>query len=132
MRRTWLCVLGGVVAATAGCVERHLVIRTEPTDALVIVDDTEIGRSPATMNFTFYGTRKVTLKREGYATTVRFAEVKPPWYEHFPLDFISEILLPTTIVDRHEFTFTLEKPAAVDEEALLDRAEAMRREVREP
>lgn len=124
--------VGAVAAGAAGCVERQLVIYTEPTDALVIVDATEVGRSPATMPFTFYGTRKVTLQKDGYETAVHFAAVRPPWYQWFPLDFVSEILVPVRIVDRHEFTYTLRTPEPVELQAFLDRAEELRRQVREP
>lgn len=121
----------GVLLA-AGCVERQLVIQSEPSDALVLVDGHEAGRSPAVVKFTFYGTRRIVLKKEGYETTTAFAEVRPPWYQFFPIDFVSEILVPTRIVDRHEFTYTLKEATPAKEEALLDRAEALRTEVRQP
>ena len=121
-----------LLAVSTGCVERRMLIRSEPSDALVILDDSEVGRSPVEVDFTFYGTRKVTLKKEGYATRVAYVELAPPWYEVFPLDFVSEILLPVKIVDRREFTFTLDKPQPVEEKDLLYRAEELRRQVREP
>ncbi|MCP4263659.1 MAG: PEGA domain-containing protein, partial [Planctomycetes bacterium] len=39
----------------SGCVERKLTINTEPQGALVILNDEEIGTSPVTVSFEWYG-----------------------------------------------------------------------------
>ncbi len=38
-----------------GCVERTVTITSEPDNALVYLNDEEIGRTPVTVSFTFYG-----------------------------------------------------------------------------
>ena len=122
-----LCLL-----ATAGCVERQLVVNTEPTDALVSVDGREIGRSPAAMNFTFYGTRRITLQKDGYETSSELARVPAPWYQYFPIDFVSEVLWPGKVVDRHVVSCTLKKAGPTDPSALLERAQDLRAQVQQP
>jgi len=51
-----------------GCVERRLTINTEPQGALVILNDEEIGESPVTVNFNWYGDYWVRIRKEGYET----------------------------------------------------------------
>jgi hypothetical protein len=113
----------------AGCVERQLVIKTEPTDALVKVDGSEIGRSPATMKFTFYGLRRITVQKEGYEPLTAIEKVYPPWYQIIPLDLVGEVLYPGTIVDRREFTYTLQEAAPDDPRLLVERANEFRSEL---
>ena len=66
-----------------------------------------------------------------------------PWYSYPILDFITEVLWPFTIEDHHEFAFTLTKrpdpkpweevegEVKKDREAVLERAEELRRETQE-
>ena len=48
-------------AALSGCVERRYTIRTDPPGATVVVNGEEIGPSPASKSFIYYGDRKITL-----------------------------------------------------------------------
>ena len=41
--------------------------------------------------------------------TERHIEITPPFYELFPLDFISEFLIPYPFEDLHTFHFHLQK-----------------------
>ena len=53
------------VLALAGCVERRLTIQTKPQGAMVLLNDEEIGRSPVTVPFNWYGDYRVRRLR-GY------------------------------------------------------------------
>ena len=51
-----------------GCVERKLTINTEPQGALVILNYEEIGTSPVTVSFSWYGDYRVRISKQGYET----------------------------------------------------------------
>lgn len=111
----------------AGCVERKMVIRSEPREALVFVDGEKVGQTPCDLPFTFYGTRKIVLEKEGYKAMTRDAHLNPPLYQIFPFDFIAEVILPFKIMDTHEFDFTLEKQNIdTDTEDILKRAKELK------
>jgi len=48
----------------AGCVERRLKINTSPTAAQVILNDEQIGPSPVTVTFQWYGDYNVRISKE--------------------------------------------------------------------
>ena len=59
----------GVAFATlpAGCVRRTLMVRTEPEGARVFLNDYEVGTSPVSVDFTWYGDYDVIVRKDGYA-----------------------------------------------------------------
>src|SRR5687767_2042073 len=65
-------VISSCVALTCvlntGCVRRRLTVRTNPPGAQVFVDDQEIGVTPCSASFIYYGTRKITVMKDGYKT----------------------------------------------------------------
>ncbi len=68
MHRRTLIISLAVLAAAAGltgCVERTITVTSDPSGALVYLNDTEIGRTPVTVPFTFYGTYDVRLEHDG-------------------------------------------------------------------
>ena len=135
LRASVFCLLSSVfllVAASVGCVERQIVVKSEPSDALVTVDGREIGRTPATTTFTFYGARRIVLQRDGCETMSAVEPVRPPWYDVFPLDFVSEVLWPGKVVDRHVYTYALHPVPPTDPKALVERAEDLRSQVKQP
>ena len=127
-RAVALCVLACFASACA--VRRELVILSKPAGAQVRLDDQIVGWTPYTTSFEAYGTRRVTLYREGYRSDSRLVELHPPWYGRFPFDVFSEILIPVGWHDRHVVEISLEKESGAvtepDLEAVLDRAEALR------
>ena len=48
------------LGSLSGCVERRYTIRTDPPGALVIVNGEEIGPTPVSRSFIYYGDRKIT------------------------------------------------------------------------
>lgn len=111
-----------VVAGTVGCVRRTIRITTEPPNALVFLNDREVGRSELETDFLFYGDYDVIIRKEGYETLKTHWEVKAPWYQLIPLDFFAEVVWPGRIHDVHARHFVLEeqKPPTADD--LLERA----------
>ena len=77
-----------------------MTVRTNPPGALLYVDDYEIGTTPVSASFTYYGTRKIRLVKDGYETLTVMQSIPPPWYEFPPLDFVSENFVPGQIHDQ--------------------------------
>lgn len=113
--------------ATDGCVERELTITSQPPGALVYIGDREVGRTPLTTPFTWYGDYDVILRSEGYETLKTHANINMPWYEVPPLDFFSEIA-PWQYKDRRYLHFTLEKSVPASDEELINRAGQLRQQ----
>jgi len=103
-----------------------MTIRSQPAGALVYVDDYEIGTTPVSTDFTYYGTRKIRLVKDGCETLTVMQSVPFPWYEITPLDLVSENLIPGTLHDQHNFCYQLKPQMVVPSEQLLERAEALR------
>ena len=112
------------VATLGGCVERKITITTEPEGCLVYVSDREVGRTPVTIPFTWYGDYDVLIRMEGYQTLRAHAEISPPWYEVPPLDLFS-YMAPWTYKDERFLHYKLEKQPKVSDEKLIDEAKEM-------
>ena len=115
-----------LLITTTGCVRRTVTINTDPQGATVNLNDREIGTSPATVEFTWYGDYDVIVRKEGYETLRTHHRLDAPWYQLPIIDFISEALVPFTIHDRHEVAFSLEPRSETNEEQLLDAAAEFR------
>lgn len=105
-----------------------MTIRSDPPGAQILLDGDEIGYTPAATDFDHYGTREITLRKDGHETLTVLQAVRPPWYQWTPLDFISDNLLPFRLTNRHDFTYRLQPSVIVPTGELLDRADALRSE----
>ncbi len=122
IKLTAVCLLASLMT---GCVERKLTITSEPKGALVYLSSEEIGRTPVTIPFTWYGDYEVILRMEGHETLKTHLNVTPPLYEVPPLDFFSE-LAPWTYRVHKSAHYTLVGKKKIDEAALYRRAEELR------
>lgn len=109
----------------SGCVEREMIITSEPSGALVFVSDYEVGRTPVTKSFLWYGDYEIRVSHQGYETLNTHRVLRAPWYETIPLDLLSAAA-PWTYHDRRYLHFKLSKPKIVTDEQLLGRAAEMR------
>jgi len=122
-----------LVLGLAGCrAQRELVIVTDPPGAEIRLDGTLLeAKTPANIPFDDYGVRRVTLYLDGHLSHSEAIDLRPPWYGYFPLDFISEILVPIGWHDRHKLKVKLvpgdAQIAAPDLVGVLERAELLRR-----
>lgn len=123
-----LAVSLSVSLLLSGCVERRLTINTEPQGALVILNDEEIGESPVTVPFNWYGDYWVRISKQGYETLDTHRELKGPWYDHFPFDFFA-MLNPKRTVDSYEWTFELSPKKEISREELIKKAEELKKEL---
>jgi hypothetical protein len=119
-------LLAAVCLIPAGCVRRRLTIRTNPPGAQVFVDDQEIGTTPCSASFIYYGTRTITVMKDGYRTEKIFQKLNPPWYEIPPLDFFNENLNPIENRDERIVDVQLVPEEIVPQQKLLDRAQILR------
>ena len=112
-----------------GCVERRLSINTKPQGALVSLNDEEIGESPVTVNFNWYGDYCVRISKEGYYTLNTHRDLKGPWYDHFPFDFFAQIVNPNRIVDSYEWTFELSPKHQISRDKLIQNANELKNQL---
>jgi hypothetical protein len=112
----------------AGCVERTIKITSQPSGAVVYLNDEEVGRTPTEVSFKFYGDYSVILRKEGYQTVQDHRKINAPWYQLPPSDIVADLLIPTTIYDRHSWSFDLQPQQLPAKQELLERAEEFRAE----
>jgi hypothetical protein len=122
---TLALVLAAMLLPT-GCVRRRLAVRSNPPGALVFVDNQQIGTTPCSVDFTYYGTREIRLVKPGYETLTVNQPIPTPWYEIPPIDFVSENLMPNKIMDHRTASFEMQPQLIVPTEQLLDRANQLR------
>ncbi len=120
-----------IVAATAstGCTQRTITITSNPPGALVHLNDQEVGRTPVTVPFTWYGTYDVRLEAEGHQVLWTQQEARPPLWDLPGPDLIAEAI-PGSRVDL-KWHFELQPKAQMDTANVVDRARQMRALVRE-
>jgi hypothetical protein len=120
-------LLAAGALAIGGCVERTARIETDPPGALVIVNDEEVGVSPAKFSFLWYGDYDIMVRKAGYKTLKTNQSIRAPWYQWPPMDVVAEVLIPTMIRDEHVLpTFALEPATPPPTDELVDRAVELR------
>ena len=135
MKRAFLAAAVLASLAIAGCygqVQRTITIDSDPPGALCWLNDNEVGRTPVTVPFTWYGTYGVRLEHPGYEPLVTKAKVSAPYFQWIPVDLAYETVVPGVHYDAHEYRFAMKKAEPTDPDALRERAEGFRREGRGP
>jgi len=102
-----------------GCVTRRLRLRSDPPGATAYVDDYEVGTTPCDVSYTYYGTRKVVLIKDGFETRTVMQEFPSPWYQYFPVDFVAENVVPWDIRDVRTVEYKLTPQVLVPTEQIL-------------
>lgn len=97
-----------IAALLTGCVERTLLLRSDPPGATVVVNGDELGVAPAKIHFETYGTFEVVMSAPRHHRLRALVPVKPPWFEQIPFDLFYEALWPGTLLDEHLVTLKLE------------------------
>lgn len=129
MNRVALAAAGLLAAACiGGCTKKTLTIDSEPQGALVEINAHEVGRTPVTVPFTWYGHYEIVLRKEGYQTKVVRQQVSAPPHQWLGVDLVTEVLLPVQFTDEQQFTYTLDPLAPVSREALIQRGEAVQQQ----
>src|ERR1700733_9560883 len=89
----WLCF--PMIALTTGCITRLVTVQSNPSGALVYLNGEEVGRTPVTREFQWYGTYDVIIRKDGYQTIKTSAAVSAPFWQFIPFDLLTD-LLPVT------------------------------------
>lgn len=120
----------------SGCVERALVITSEPNGAQVTVNQQWKGTTPYVLPFKHYGVYDIWIEHPGVEENGRMVKfyplhvgepVRAPGYQVAGADFVSEVLLPTTLRDQHTLHYILERVEEADDvEDVLARASQLR------
>ena len=122
-----LPVVALALALAAGCVERTMIITTEPAGAIVYDErNIPLSASPADKTFVYYGKYRFTLVKDGFETLVVEEDVQAPWYEYMFIDFISENLLPFTLRDVHRLHYKLQPVQVFPPDLVLQAATPLR------
>src|SRR5262249_48307508 len=77
-RRLVLVLCATAALLSSGCMHRRLTIRSDPPGALVQVDGEEVGYTPTSIDYTYYGTREITLQRAGYKSLTTQTKLPAP------------------------------------------------------
>jgi PEGA domain len=123
-----VALLAAMAILPTGCVRRRLFVQSNPPGAMVFVDNQQIGSTPCSVDFTYYGTREIRLVKPGFETLTVNQPIPTPWYEVPPVDFVSENLVPSRLIDHRTVAFNLQPQVIVPTEQLLDRANQLRQD----
>ena len=120
----------------SGCVERALVVTSEPTGADVTINQQWKGKTPYVLPFKHYGVYDIWIEHPGIeegGRQIKFyplhvgEPIRAPGYQYAGADFVTEVLLPTTLRDQHNLHYVLERVDKADEVAdVLARAGQLR------
>ena len=125
---SFILIVALSVLTLNGCVERFITVTSKPTGAIVWLNDEEVGVTPVTVPFTWYGDYDVVLRKEGYQTLKTWQRAAPPFYEWPGIDFVTECLIPIPFIDRHQWDLQLKPKVAVDPQGLIERAKSLKAE----
>jgi hypothetical protein len=124
--RRLLLALLPVALALPGCIDRRITITSEPPGAIVWLNDVELGRTPITTRFTWYGHYDVRLRLEGHEPIATNRGTRMPIYEVPPIDLVASAL-PIGVRRHWHFELApLPVPSPEAEAQLLDRAREFR------
>ncbi len=104
------------VLLLCGCVERIVAVRSDPPGAVAFLDGQKIGQTPCETSYTWYGKRELSVELQGYRAVRELVTLNPPWWQFFPLDFVTDVLLPFKVYDRVECAYVLQPSPATPEE----------------
>ncbi|MBI4563575.1 MAG: PEGA domain-containing protein [Planctomycetes bacterium] len=128
--KRWVPFALALLVSMTGCVERWISIRSEPAGAEVFLDGEPAGITPVDIPYAWYGGRALLLVKPGYRSLRHHIVLSAPWWQIFPFDLITDVLLPIPLTDRTELVVALdpEPPKGEDLERVRARAEAFERE----
>ncbi len=99
------CLLPGLLGACR--TQRILAVDSVPAGALVRFDEEIIGKTPLEHEFVHYGQRRLSLYLPGYQTWSEPVDLTPPLRARFPIDILTELLLPLGHTDRRSYQIEL-------------------------
>ena len=131
LHRALPLILAAALLAPLGCARRTIEITSEPSGALVHLNDEQVGRTPVEVPVTFYGTYDVRLERPGREPLWTTRRARTPWYEYPPIDLVAEAVGARTRIHWHFELEPATAPDDIDPDALDARARELRERVSE-
>ena len=129
-RLTMIMMLTAAALTSTGCVERQLTVNTQPQGALVWLNDEEIGYSPVTVSFNWYGDYNIKIRKEGYQTLKTHRPLKRPLHDYPPFDFFAQCLYPKQIKDSYSWNFILEPQQYPSQAQLIEDAQEFKKQLK--
>lgn len=129
--------LGAILLGLPGCLTRRITITSNPPGATVWLNDAEVGRTPLSTDFTYYGDYDVRVKLDGYEPINRRMTAEIPPHEIPPIDLAAEAF-PGRIDHEVKWHFDLvpaletSMPREQYESELLERAADLSTKVERP
>jgi len=115
--------------ATTGCgTRRTITITSDPAGAMVYLNDREVGRTPVTVEFLWYGVYDVRLEAEGYEALWTTGQADAPLWDMPGPDLVAEAV-GYQVDLRWHFELAPREQAATED--VVDRARQMRASVRQ-
>src|SRR4051794_41111509 len=96
-----------ILLTMSACVERTITVVSNPPGALAYVNGQEIGRTPVTHEFIFYGDFDVQLRKDGYKPVKSSRWVDAPIWQWIPFDLVADVW-PARLKDEHYIGITME------------------------
>jgi len=123
-----IVLVASIALPAHATVRRRLNVNSNPPGALVYVDNQQIGTTPCSVDFTYYGTREIRLIKPGFETLTVNQPIPAPWYEYVPLDFVSENLIGMKVRDNRTVSYNLAPQLVIPTSELIDRANQLRQD----
>jgi hypothetical protein len=129
--------LGAILLVLPGCLTRRITITSNPSGATVWLNDAEVGRTPLSTDFIYYGDYDVRVKLEGYEPINQRMTAQAPIQEIPPFDLLAEAF-PSKIDHQVKWHFDLvpaleaSMPREQYEKELLERATDLSTKVERP
>ena len=79
-----------------GCVKRTISVSSTPQGALVWLNDREVGRTPITIDFAYYGEYDIRLELQGHDPIMTSRWVKTPYWDAPIIDLATELVAPNS------------------------------------
>ena len=131
-RRLAACVVlaGVIISNFTGCngVRRRLTITSEPSGAIVYLNNKEIGKTPISRNFVYSGVYDIKCYKEGYEMKETYYKAGRPWYLYPGIDFFAENFTPGELRDEQTCHITLEQKREIPRNELYANACKLRDE----
>lgn len=125
MKQTRILFLVSVLATlTVGCVQRTIKVTSTPSGALVHLNDQEVGRTPLSVPYKYYGVYDVRLELDGYEPLWTKEKAKAPWWELPGPDLIAEAISDAHVIQ--EWHFDMNTKGVIDDADVVKRAEELR------
>ena len=127
------------LSSLCACVERRITIGSDPAGALVQVNGVEVGRTPVSVPFTWYGDYDLRFRGEKNVGTPEKPDIRRyylhthkktdvPWFETIGVDLFAE-LSPAQFKDEKIWAFELPEVVEPTDQEHVKRANELKTEL---